>query len=271
MADVWATVADASEATQAMLADAMELRYEDPVMTGLRDRYLSWLAPQPGATVIEMGCGPGDVLRALADRTEASRAIGIDPSPVMVERAKTRHADVSSMEFTVADARDTELPADSADVILFHTVLCHIPGPERAFSEAARVLKPGGTLVVFDGDYATTTAALGPNDPVDAVISGAMENLVHDPYFCRTLAARIAASGLVLDRLEVLPYLATGNAAFFASLFTRGLRFLKDDGLISDAAAEGLLHEFNARIAEKRFFGFTSFQCAIAHKSERPT
>ncbi len=271
MADVWATVAEASEGTQAMLADAMELRYEDPVMSGLRDEYLSWLAPQPGSVVIEMGCGPGDVLRALADRVEAARAIGIDPSPVMIERAKTRHSGVPSMEFTVADARQTELPADSADVILFHTTLCHIPSPERALAEVQRILKPGGTLVVFDGDYATTPAALGPDDPVDGVIQCAMTQLVHNLYFCRTLPARITDSGLTLDRLEVLPYLAAGNAAFFVSLFTRGLRFLKDGALISDATAEGLLQELNSRIAEGRFFGFTSFHCAMAGKPGRPS
>lgn len=266
MGDVWATVAEASEETQAMLADAMELRYEDPVMTGLRDSYLSWLAPRPGSTVIEMGCGPGDVLRALADRMEAGRAIGIDPSPVMVARAGGRHADAPAMSFAVGDARETDLPAESADVILFHTTLCHIPGPERALSEVVRLLKPGGTLVVFDGDYATTTAALGPNDPLDGVVQHAMERLVHDLYFCRSMPARIRNAGLSLERFEVLPYLASGNAALFVSFVTRGLRFLKEEGLISEAAAGGIMEELNTRIAEGRFFGFTSFHGAMAIK-----
>jgi SAM-dependent methyltransferase len=53
-------------------------------------------------------------------------------------------------------------------VVVFHTILCHVPGPHLALAEAARVLRPGGWLAVFDGDYATTTLALHPSDPLQA-------------------------------------------------------------------------------------------------------
>ena len=42
-------------------------------------------------------------------------------------------------------------------MVVFHTTLCHVPGPELALTEASRVLVAGGLLAVFDGDYATTT------------------------------------------------------------------------------------------------------------------
>ena len=264
MGDVWATVAEASKETQGMLADAMERRTEDPVFVDLRDQYFAALEPS-GGTVIEMGCGPGDVTRALADRMGAETAIGIDPSPVMIDRALARHGD-AQVRFEVGDARATNLEDGCADLILFHTTLCHIPAPERALAEARRLLKPGGRLVVFDGDYITTTAALRSDDPVDNVIQVAMTELVHDLYFCRTLPSVITAAGLAVEKTAVQPYLAKGNAAFFHSLFTRGLIFLKQDGVVGEAAADALLDEFDRRVKGGRFFGFCAFHLVVAKK-----
>ena len=51
------------------------------------------------------------------------------------------------------------------DAVLFHTCLCHVPGAEKAVAEAFR-MRPGGKIAVFDGDYATTTFAIGENDPL---------------------------------------------------------------------------------------------------------
>ena len=264
MGDVWATVAEASEETQSMLADAMERRTEDPVFVDLRDQYLATLDPS-GGTVIEMGCGPGDVTRALADRMGAETAIGIDPSPVMIDRARARH-EGAQFRFEVGDARAADIEDDCADLVLFHTTLCHIPAPGRALAEARRLLKPGGRLVVFDGDYVTTTAALRSDDPIDSVIQVAMSELVHDLYFCRRLPGAIDAADLTVEKTAILPYMAKGNAAFFHSLFTRGLVFLKQDGLIGEAGAKALLDEFDARVKGGSFFGFCAFHLVVARK-----
>lgn len=270
MGDVWATVADADTGTQEMLADAMVQRGEDPDFTALRETYFQWLPPLVDGDVIEMGCGPGDVTAALAAHCGARTAIGIDPSPVMIDRAQARHAGKAGLSFAVGDARNTDLPDASADLILFHTTLCHVPGPKAALAEVLRLLRPGGWLVVFDGDYATTTAALEARDPVDLVLQKAMEELVHDRFFCRSLPALLRAAGLQLARYEVLNYLASGNAAFFLSLLDRGLIFLQQGGSCTAGTAKALRAEADARIASGRFFGFTAFHVAIAQKEARP-
>ncbi len=271
MGDVWATVADADTGTQEMLADAMVQRGEDPDFTALREAYFQWLPPLVVGDVIEMGCGPGDVTAALATHCGARTAIGIDPSPVMIERAKARHAGKAGFSFAVGDARNTDLPDASADLILFHTTLCHVPGPEAALAEVMRLLRPGGWLVVFDGDYASATAALSRRDPIDQVIQKAGDELIHDRYFCRSLPALLRAAGLQLARYEVLNYLASGNAAFFLSLLDRGLIFLQQDGLCGPDSAKALRAEADARIASGRFFGFTAFHAAFARKQEAQT
>jgi ubiquinone/menaquinone biosynthesis C-methylase UbiE len=58
--------------------------------------------------------------------------------------------------------------AATFDVAVFHTTLCHVPTLEAALREARRVLRPDGWLAVFDGDYATTTVAIAPADPLQA-------------------------------------------------------------------------------------------------------
>jgi ubiquinone/menaquinone biosynthesis C-methylase UbiE len=69
--------------------------------------------------------------------------------------------------------------------------LCHIPRPEQALAEALRVLRPGGYLAVFDGDYASTSLAAGNFDPVQCCADAVIDGLVHDRWLRRRLPAML--------------------------------------------------------------------------------
>jgi arsenite methyltransferase len=106
-----------------------------------------------GETVLDIGCGAGmDLLLAARQVAPTGRAIGVDMTDAMVERARSsaRAAGLAQVEVRKGDA--TSLPVESAsvDVVISNSVLNLVPEKERAFQEIARVLKPGGRLHLAD-------------------------------------------------------------------------------------------------------------------------
>lgn len=106
-----------------------------------------------GETVLDIGCGAGmDLFLAARRIGPRGRAIGVDMTDAMVERARAsaRAAGLAHVEVYKGDA--TSLPVESAsvDVVISNGVLNLVPEKQRAFDEIARILRPGGRLQVAD-------------------------------------------------------------------------------------------------------------------------
>jgi ubiquinone/menaquinone biosynthesis C-methylase UbiE len=151
VADVYAAITDADPALVARIAEVLELRAADPQQAAMRRAYLGDIRFPTGARVLEVGCGTGAVTRELAGWPGVAEVVGLDPSPTFLASAR-RHHPPTNVEFLEGDARALQFPDRSFDVVVFHTTLCHVPEPEPALWQAARVLRPGGWLAVFDGD-----------------------------------------------------------------------------------------------------------------------
>lgn len=106
------------------------------------DRWLAQ-AERPVERLVDVGGGPGTAAVA----SSVAERIVVDPSPRMLARARRRGL---STELGVAE--DLPFEDDSVDVVLFVYSLHHVDDPDRALSEAARVLRPGGVLVVREVD-----------------------------------------------------------------------------------------------------------------------
>lgn len=104
--------------------------------------------PVAGKAVLDVGCGDGTLLSVFRG-LGADRIAGCDPDPRMVERARTLLADKAA-DLRVAQAQALPFPDASFDVVTCITVLAFVPDAGAALREMARVLRPGGRLIIGD-------------------------------------------------------------------------------------------------------------------------
>ena len=102
----------------------------------------------PRSVVGDLACGTGRVAQALAPFVD--RVIAVDGSKAMLAAAQSRLAGVASVELREGSLEALPIGDGELDAATLFLALHHLPDPARAFLEAARVLKPGGRLLVVD-------------------------------------------------------------------------------------------------------------------------
>ena len=267
MPDIYIKVTEAPPQTLEGLMRALELRAADPQQRAMLNAYLTDAALPLGARLLEVGCGTGAVSRVLATWPGVSETIGVDPSPVFVAKARELAAGLTALAFEEADGRSLPFGGDTFDAVVFHTTLCHVPGPDVMLREAVRVLRPGGRVAVFEGDYATGTLATRAGDPLDACAEAFREHFVHDPWLVRRLprcCERPARSS------RVCAAMATWRRPHPGSCCRVGLTWARTPsppraGIGPDMAA-ALKAEARRRIASGEYFGHIAYMSLVARK-----
>lgn len=135
------------------------IAYLDQVAAGApgrayKQRMLGLLDPSPGHTVLDIGCGPGTDLAALAAAVApGGQVIGVDRDPRMLTEARARLAENSRVAVRQGDAH--ALPLDDATVDRARTdrVLQHVADPSLVLAEFRRVARPGGRIVMAEPDW----------------------------------------------------------------------------------------------------------------------
>jgi ubiquinone/menaquinone biosynthesis C-methylase UbiE len=151
-----------------------------------------------GDRVLLVGAGTGLDLDFLPSNLDI---VAIDVTPAMLDRLERRAASAGRQVTARAmDARQLAFSDSSFDAVVMHLILAVMPEPERGLSEAARVLKPGGRIAVFDKFL---------SDEERPSLRRRLLNAVSKPLFSdlnRRLGPMLAGTGLVIERDEPVAF-----------------------------------------------------------------
>lgn len=264
MPDMWANVTQLDTATQERLAGVLETRGADPQQQAMRRLFLSEIAFPAHAQVLEVGCGTGVLTRLLAGWQNVGTVVGVDPAASLIAQARELASNLANVTFKEADGRSLPFDAAAFDAVVFDSTLSHVPDPKRALAEAARVLRPAGWLAVFDGDYATTTVALGDHDPLQVCVAAMMANSVNDPWLMRRLSALVRECGFEFGAFRSHGYSETSGGGYMLSIIDRGADILQASGMIGVEIAAALKSEARRRVASGTFFGHIAYASLTA-------
>ena len=142
---------------------AQELGYPEPELSRVPDATVESFAGvgnhwqlgriQPGAIVLDLGCGAGtDLLIAAQMAGPDGRAIGVDMTRSMLDRAdaSARELALTNVELHESLIEALPIPESSVDVVISNGVIDLVPDKEAVFDEIDRVLRPGGKLQLAD-------------------------------------------------------------------------------------------------------------------------
>jgi len=130
--------------------DKMASTYDDHIGGKYLERFyrllLSHVNIEPGSTVLDVGCGTGTILRRLADKSDI-QGFGIDIEEKMIDIAKRKCPD---MNIQISSCENTPFHDQQFDAITACLAYHHFSDRKGFAKEAARILKPGGTLYIVD-------------------------------------------------------------------------------------------------------------------------
>lgn len=253
----------------AEIAKILENAYQGRDFVRRRHAVLECLEPEHGDTIADIGCGNGMLTQELARAVgNNGKIIGIEPSVDMRKLAIERCRDFPNVEFLDGVANLLPLEdgtIDKAVSLQVFEYLKHLPG---AVSEAHRVLKPGGRLVV--GDFEFDTWSWYSADPVrmDAMMEAWDKHLV-ERRVPAILGDILDNNGFVLEQVKAVPFndtkMAPDGLAFMMLHLMES--YAINNELIEDSVANAWAEEQKELAANGQFFfSITHFE-VVARKS----
>lgn len=136
-------------------AEQARLESQSAVLAPATEAQLDRLGVKPGERVIDLGCGPGYVLRLLAKRVApGGSVVGVERNAHFASLARRYVAErsLSQVEVIEGDAYDTGMARASFDGAHMRLVLVNVPEPQRVVCEMVALVRPGGWVASFEAD-----------------------------------------------------------------------------------------------------------------------
>ncbi|MGH3886591.1 MAG: class I SAM-dependent methyltransferase [Pseudonocardiaceae bacterium] len=223
------------------LTEAERGRYRLMAESARAEERAQWTAAGivPGARVADIGCGPGAVLRLLAEEVgDGGRADGVDLDVGAVTAAAEQVAELTQASVRVGEAAATGLDPGSYDVVMCRHVLAHNGGRETAIvAHLVELARPGGAIYLVDADG--TAMRMHPEDPDIADLNARYVELHrsrgNDIALGPALGALLETAGLQVESFRsggpvyrVAPQLRPPSWAARDALVATGLATAKD-------------------------------------------
>lgn len=169
----------------------------------VKHKTIQLMGAHPGDSVLDVGCGAGDEVIALARVVgESGRAVGLDMSETMVSEGRRRAAQAGvRAEFKAGDAQALPFEDRSFHAARIERTLQHLADPDRALRELRRVCRPGGQVVALDPDW-TGLAIDSEDEEMTRIVTHAHASHVAHGQMGRELWRRLGNAGfedLVVD------------------------------------------------------------------------
>lgn len=253
-----------------MMVARLEERGRDARFLGMIDDYLDAAGISEAKDVLDLGCGTGVVARRIAGRNNFSGQVtGIDLSAQLIAKARELAASEGLLRevfFEVGDIRSFGFESSMFDVTVMHTLVSHLEDTAGALREAARVTRPGGVIIVFDGDYASSTLETADPDRAAEIDAAMIEATVTQPRVMRRLPRMAKAAGLIVERCFSYLIAEAGKPGFFAGLIGTIGPMLVSTGVSSEEEAAAIAEDLRTAAEEGTFFGACSYYGYVLRK-----
>lgn len=258
------------EALERLVA-RLEGRAKDAVFARLFEKYAGRLGLSAGTRVLEVGCGTGAALRMLARRSDfAGAACGVDQSRHFVEAANrfAQAEDVGDrVVFQVGDAHSLDFPEASFDAAIAHTLISHVTEPSKVLAEMARVVRPGGIVAIFDGDYSSLTYAYPDHDFGQRMDKALATATFNNPLIMRDLPRLLPEHGLSLLDAWGDAVAEIGSGSYFKSFAETYVPYVKRANMLPEQAVDQWLVDQRKAMENGTFFAACNYYTYLARRA----
>ncbi|MFI1395393.1 methyltransferase domain-containing protein [Streptomyces sp. NPDC020681] len=217
-----------------------------------KQELLDLLDVRPGQTVLDVGCGPGTDLPALADRVGASgTVIGVDRDPAMLAEARRRTDGLPAVEIREADAHALPVDPGTADRAKIDRVLMHVADPAAVLAQLHLATRPGALIGLAEPDWDTLAVDAEDLGTSRAFTRYTTSDVVRNATIGRSLARHAEQAGFVVETvLATTPVFRDFQDADHTLGLGRNMQQAIKDGHIDEARGR----RWFAALSEGPFF-----------------